>query len=167
MKLLKIFNILVLALIVASCDDEFEHDIVKDNLPEIPVTFDGATTVGFNPYYTVSYANGNFTITLSIPQDAKHQIKEVSKIAAGATSINVATLSGTAGQYLAAPATVNGYTFTLTSSIAEYNSKVPAAARITTAPAAGTFVERAFMFLLTMDDDSIIVPVQCRIRVTP
>jgi hypothetical protein len=44
---------------------------------------------------------------------------------------------------------------------------VPASARITAAPAAGTFTERAFMFLLTMQDDSQIIPVQCRIRVTP
>jgi len=56
---------MLLTMSIASCGDKWE--IVKDNRPDIPVTFDGATTVGFNPYYTVSYAANAFTITLSIP----------------------------------------------------------------------------------------------------
>lgn len=167
-NVLRIFFGLLLITSFASCDDEFEGEIVRDNRPEIPVTFEGATTAGFSPYYTVSYANGNFTITLRIPESSQVRIREVSNIVAGATSINVASLTAPASiQYLAAPASVNGYTYTLTSSIAEFNTKVPASARITSAPAAGALVERTFMFLLTMEDNSIIVPVPLRLRITP
>lgn len=153
-----------------SCDDKFEGEIVRDNKPEIPVTFDGATTVGFNPYYTVAYSGGTgaITISLSIPQNAKLKIKQVENIIAGATSINVASItSASQPQYLTAPVVVNGTTFTLNSSITEFNTKVTSGNRITAAPAAGTFTERAFMIRLRMEDDSFIIPVQCRIRVTP
>lgn len=164
------YNILItlIALISLSCASEFEGEIVRDHRPAIPVTFNGATSHGFNPYYTVSYATGTFTITVSIPENSSKKIKEVSNIVAGATSINVASLTAASSiQYLDQIAQVNGTTFVLTTSIDEFNTKVPASARVTTAPAAGALVERAFMFRLVMDDDSVIVPVQCRIRITP
>ena len=161
----------VSCILFMSCDDEFEGEVVKDSLPEIPVTFEGATTVGANPYYAVSYATGTFSIKLTIPSDSRLKIKEVTQVVAGATSINVATLKSTL-QYTT-PQAVNGYSFTLTSTIAEYNSKcIPNAdgtftnVKVNAAPAAGAFAERAFMFKLTMEDGSTIVPVQCRIRVT-
>lgn len=166
MKYLNKIAVALLLLTLFSCGDKWE--IVKDNRPDIPVTFDGSTSNGFNPFYTVSYASSVITITLSIPQNAKHKIKEVTSIVAGQTSLNAASFTAAGNiQYLAAPASVNGNTYTLTSSIAEFNTKVPASAKINSAPAAGTFTERAFMFKLTMDDDTVIIPVQCRIRVNP
>lgn len=162
---LKIFAVLLVACAAVSCDDEFEGEIVKDNLPEIPVTFDGATTEGFNPYYTVSYANGNFSITLSIPEDSPLKIKEVTNVVAGTTAINVASLTNPK-QYIPGPVAVDGYTYTLTTSLTEFNTNAISGA-IAAPPAAGVLTERAFMFSLTMEDDSRIVPVQCRIRVTP
>jgi hypothetical protein len=167
-NLFKIFCGLLLMVAISSCEDEFEGEIVRDNQPEIPVTFEGATTSGFSPYYAVSYTNGNFSITLRIPENSPLRIKEVTNVVAGATSINAASLTDAASiQYLNAPVTVDGYTYTLTSSITEFNTKVATAARVTTAPAAGAFTERSFMFLLTMEDDSIIVPVQVRLRIQP
>jgi hypothetical protein len=169
-KNIKFLNLLLLAvtpLVLTSCDNEFEGEIVKDNKPAVPVTFEGATTFGFTPYYEVSFASGNISIVMSIPDNASVDIAEVTKVVAGATSINVASLNGTAGQYFASPVVVNGKTFTLNTTIAEYNTKVTGAARITAAPAAGTLEERAFMFRLTMSDGSLIVPVQCRIRILP
>jgi hypothetical protein len=167
---LKLYTIIILSVAVMfGCDDEFEGEIVKDNPAEIPVTFEGATTHGFNPYYTVSFANGNISITLQIPENSPLKIKEIRNIAAGATSINVATLTAPATiQYLDAPVTVDGYSYTFNTSITEFNTKVAAAAAITAAPAAGApIVERAFMFRLVMEDDSFLVPMQCRIRITP
>jgi len=160
---------MISCILLMSCDDEFEGEVVRDSVPEIPVTFEGATTAGFNPYYPVSYATGTFEIKLTIPSDSKLKIKEITQVVAGATAINAATLKSPR-QYTT-PQAVNGYSFTLTSSIAEYNTKcVPNAdgtfsgVRVNAAPA--TFTERAFMFLLTMEDGSTIVPVQCRIRIT-
>lgn len=159
---------LIIILSVFSCSDDFEGEIVRDNKPEIPVLFTGSTSAGFNPYYTISYAAGTFSITLTIPETSRLKIKEISRVVGGATSINVSSLTAaTSIQYIDAPVAVNGYSFTLNSSITEFNSKVPAAASINAAPAAGALVERAFMFQLVMDDNSVIVPVQCRIRITP
>lgn len=168
--LLKLSYMLFIAMLIISCDDEFSHDLVRDNLPEIPVTFDGATTAGFNPYYTVSYGTGStaFDIKFSIPGDAPSKIKEVTKISAGTTAINAGTLNGTSGKYITDPIAVNGTSFTLSSSITEFNTKVTGSTRLTAAPVAPVeFVERAFMFELLMEDGSKIVPVQVRIRVTP
>jgi len=153
-----------------SCDDKFEGQIVRDSRPEIPVTFEGATTAGFNPYYTVAFnaGTGAIVIKINIPTDSKLKIKQVENIVAGATSINIASITAVSSiQYLTAPVVVNGTTYTLNSSITEFNTKVTAANRITAAPAAGAFAERAFQIRLRMDDDSFIIPVQCRIRVTP
>ena len=162
---LKIFAALFVAFSIISCDDEFEGEVVKDNLAEIPVLFDGATTEGFNPYYTVSYAHGTFSINVSIPEDSPLKIMEVSNVVAGTTAINVASLTNTK-QYLPGPAAVDGYSYTLTTSITEFNAKAISGA-VTAPPAAGVLTERAFMFSLTMEDGSKIVPVQCRIRVIP
>ena len=166
-NILKVIISVAVSAILLSCSDNFKGDIVRDSISDIPVTFDGATTAGFNPYYTVSYAAGttSFSITLKIPDNAKLKIKEVTNIVTGSTAINVASLNAPAGQYLTSPASVNGTSYTLSTSITEYNTKVTAANKISAAPAAGAFAERAFMFKLTMDDNSIIVPVQCRIRI--
>ncbi len=164
----KILTGFLLSLVLFSCDDKFEGEIVKDNKPAIPVTFEGALSNGFNPYYTVPYqaGAGAITIKINIPTTSTKKIKQVENIVAGATSINVASITAVSSiQYLAAPVAVNGTTYTFTTSITEYNTKVAASARITTAPAAGAFTERAFMIRLRMEDDTFIVPVQVRIRV--
>ena len=162
----------IFTVILFSCSDDFKGDIVQDSISEIPVTFVGATTVGGNPYYDVAYSGGTgaFSIVLKIPDNAKLKIKEVTNVIAGSTAINVASITASASsqpQYLAAPAAVNGVTYTLSTSLTEFNTKVTTANKITSAPAAGTFAERAFMIKLTMDDGSLIIPVQVRIRVNP
>ena len=162
---LKIFTVLLLAVSIISCEEEFVGDVVKDNLPEIPVVFEGATTEGFNPYYSVSFANGNFSITVTIPENSPLKIQEVTNVVAGTTAINVASLAN-AKQYLSGPLAVDGYSYTLTTSLTEFNAKAISGA-VTAAPAVGVLTERAFMFSLKMEDGSKIVPVQCRIRVTP
>ncbi|MVT06859.1 hypothetical protein [Chitinophaga tropicalis] len=167
----KIINKIVLAAAavltfgLTACDKDFTDDLVKDNQPDIPVTFTGATTYGFNPYYTVNInGTGEIKITLEIPGSSAVTIKEVAAVTAGTTAINVASLG--APNYVTAPVSVNGTTYTLTTSLTEYNSKVPASARVTAASITGAFLERAFMFKLTMSDNTEIVPVQCRIRFT-
>lgn len=155
---------------LAACDKDFTDDIVRDNKPEIPVTFEGATTYGFNPYYTVPYNGGASEISfrITIPSNASLHIREVTKMTAGGTAINAGSLSDDqVPSYLDAPVAVNGTSVTITTSIAEFNSKVPGSAITGAPPSGSSFEERAFMFLLTMEDGSEIIPVQCRIRVTP
>ena len=174
----KAFAGFILVLFMTSCTGDFTDDLIKDRTPQIPVTYAGATTAGFNPYYLIPYQGGNaeITITLTIPETSKLKIKEITKVIAGITGINAGGLTSTdpalvLPSYISGPIVVDGYSVTFTTTIAEFNTKVPTSgaskANVTAAPAAGTFTERAFLFLLTMEDDSKIVPMPCRIRITP
>lgn len=165
-----VFNKIVLFALFAfgavACKKEFTDDLVKDNKPEIPVTFVGATTTGFNPYYKVSLQGGGvIKLELSIPANSPRKIKAVSKIVCGATALNAGNLADPAyPSYLGAPAQVNGNSYTLTTNVLEFNTKL-ANVKDTISSIKGG--EGAFLFNLIMDDNSEIIPVQCRIRVTP
>jgi hypothetical protein len=180
---MKYFNkIIIMAcsiLMLSACadDGEYDHPIVKDRKPEIPVLFSGATTYGANPYYeTTLSGTGAIQITISIPTSSPLKIKEITKMIAGATGItpgNVNTAS--VANYLSGPIAVDGYETTISTSVSEFNSKVAATARVTptvtpataTSIPAGGYAERAFMFLVTLEDGTTIIPQQLRIRVTP
>lgn len=156
------------AILCTGCNDTFEGEIVKDNRPAVPVTYPGSTSYGFNPYYTVSFADDDFSIVISIPENAAVNITEVTNSVAGTTAINVGSLTAASSiPYVANGTAVNAKSFTINTSITEFNTKVSEASRITSAPAEGALVERAFMFRLTLSDGTTIVPVQCRIRITP
>lgn len=166
-KTFQYFVLVLSAAIWISCDDEFTDDIVKDNKPEVPVTFTGATTFGFNPYYSVSVAGtGAIAITMEIPASSGHTIKQIRKITAGGTGLTPGSLLDATAAY-ASNITVDATTVTFNTTLAEFNSKMAAGNRVTTPIAANTFVERAFMFAITLDDDTEIIPVQCRIRFVP
>jgi hypothetical protein len=106
-------------------------------------------------------------IQIAIPENSPVNIQEISKVAAGGTAVNAGTLN-TGQSLIAAPIPVNGKTATFTIDVAQYNALVTDAAnQIPATVTAGSFVERAFMFSLLMDDGSVIIPTQLRIRVTP
>jgi hypothetical protein len=165
----KIYQYLMLFVLATSfaCSDDFENDIVRDSRPDVPVTFTGATTYGFNPYYTVSISgSGAIGFTLAIPDDAGRKITSIKKIVAGGTSILPGNLYDATAAY-AANVAVDGTSITFNTTLTEYNSKVATAAKVPATIAAGAFVERAFLFLIVLDDNTEIVPVQCRLRFVP
>jgi len=166
-KTFQYFVLVLSAAIWISCDDEFTHDIVKDNKPEVPVTFTGATTYGFNPFYTVSITgDGTIAISMEIPEASGHSIKQIRKITAGGTGLTPGSLLDATAAY-ASNINVNATTVTFTTTLTEFNGKMSAANKVAAPIAANTFVERAFMFAITLDDDTEIIPVQCRIRFVP
>ncbi|MFD1144205.1 hypothetical protein ACFQ4C_23975 [Larkinella insperata] len=161
------FQLLLLALVAlagTSCKDDYVYsELVQDNRPLVPVTFPGSTTYGFDPYYETSVAGGgNIKITLSIPASSGRTIKEISKIAAGATSINAGTLR-TAGNYNANPIAVNGTTAEFTTTLKDFATKRPTVP--ITPVALPNFREIAFIFLVTLDDGSQITATPVRIRI--
>ncbi len=164
-------NLLLLALIAGSSfsckDDLVYNDLVRDNRPAIPVTFPGATTYGFNPFITSSLAAGGpIQFTLSIPASSGRTIKEITKIVGGATGINVGTLNTAtpATAYNTAPIAGNGTTAVFTTTIADFKKKYPS---VPTTPAtqANTFTEIQFLFLVTLDDGTQLVPEPVRVRI--
>lgn len=163
-KIYQFCFLLALTLGAVSCSEEFDNPIVRDNRPDVPVTFTGATTYGFNPYYTVSVsAGGTFTLTMAIPSESGRKIKSIKKVIAGGTALTTTGLYDASTAY-AANINVDATTVTINTSLTEFNSKVTAANRVATTIASGTIVERAFMFLVVLDDNSEIIPVQLRIR---
>lgn len=153
-------------LIVSSfaCKDDYQYsELVRDNRPAVPVTFPGTTTFGFNPFVLTSLsAGGAIKFTLSIPASSGRTIKEITKVAAGATGINVATLNNSPG-YNSAPIAASGTTVDFTTTIAEFKAKRPT---VSTAVAAlPNYNELQFIFLITLDDGTQIVtePVRARI----
>ena len=166
-----IIHVLLLALLAGgsfSCKDDLVYsDLVRDNRPDVPVTFPGATTFGFNPFITSSLAaGGNIQFTLSIPSSSGRTIKEITKVVGGATGINVTTLNSATGAalYNTAPIAGTGTTAVFTTTIADFKKKYPSVPT-TPATAANTFTEIQFLFLVTLDDNTQIVPQPVRVRV--
>ena len=161
---------LLLALLTSSsfsCKDDYIYsDLVRDNRPAVPVTFVEATTYGFNPFITTSIAAGGpIRFTLSIPASSGRTIKEITRIVGGATGINVATLNAAtaASSYNAAPIAGTGTTAVFTTTLADFKTKYPTVA---TAPVAlPNYTEIQFLFLVTLDDGTQIVPEPVRVRV--
>ncbi|MDO1448545.1 hypothetical protein Q0590_19870 [Rhodocytophaga aerolata] len=164
----RLLLLLVMAIVAFSCkeDDEFS-DLVRDNRPAVPVTFPGATTFGFNPYIDKSLAALNagepITFTLAIPENSGRTIREITKVGAGATAINAGTLNS--ASYTEAPIAGSGTTATFTTTLDEFKTKRPTVP--TTTVAAPGFRELAFIFLVTLDDDTQIVTQQVRVRIRP
>ncbi|WP_128547728.1 hypothetical protein [Larkinella soli] len=161
------FQILLLTAVAfagTGCEDDLKYsELVQDNRPAVPVTFTGATTYGFDPYYETSVAGGgNIKITLSIPAASGRTIKQITKVAAGATSINVLTLN-TGPNYLTAPLAASGTTVEFTTTVKEFATKRPTVA--TTPVALPNFREIAFIFLVTLDDGSEVVATPVRVRI--
>src|SRR5690606_2547893 len=152
-------RILILLFIIASgltsCDKDY-GTFNSDNRPEIPVTFPDATTFGFNPYITYSLSSGKeIELKMSIPATSGRTIKEITKVAGGTSSVNAASLN--ASTYITSPIAVNSAEYVFKTTLQEFISK----AKVT--PVAGG--EIAFMFLITLDDGTTIIPVQVRARI--
>ncbi len=176
-------SVAALLIVSISCKDTFEDDIVKDSIPATPIVFTGAYSVGFNPYYTVAYSGGTgaITITMTIPDSSPRTFKSIDRFIAGATSLQPSNVSGaTPLNYKAVPIAASGKTVTINTSVAEFNAQpttvVSAAGKIPTSATGASpaspptfnvpYHERAFMFLVRLDDDTTIIPEQVRIRVT-
>ena len=166
----KIIYILLLALVAGSsisCKDDLVYsDLVRDNRPTVPVTFPGTTTFGFNPFIVSSLAAGGaIQFTLSIPTSSGRTIKEITKVVGGATGINVGTLNAATptSAFNPAPIAGSGTTAVFTTTIADFKKKYPTVA--TTPAALPNYTEIQFLFLVTLDDGTQIVPEPVRVRV--
>jgi hypothetical protein len=175
MKTIKnLFLLLCLAAGSFACSDEFEDDLVKDNRPEVPVTFPGATTYGFNPYYSASLKDTattapTLTIQMSIPENSARNIQEISKVIVGTTAINAGNLTTASRPSYADPIPVGGKSVTFTTPVRNFYLRAGklTAPELVTIKGPNAYVERALLFLVTLDDGSQVIPVQVRVRFTP
>jgi hypothetical protein len=168
LTIIKGFLLAALAMTSFACKDDLEYGpLVRDNRPAVPVTFPNAQTFGGNPWIDVSVAGGGaIKFDLSIPATSGRTIKEITTVAGGATGINVASLSSAAAKINTAPIAGTGTTATFTYTLADFAKKFPA---VPIAASANPLSPReiAFIFLVTLDDNTQIVTQQVRARIAP
>jgi hypothetical protein len=160
----KIFYLLsfFVVVVLSSCDKDY-NELYSDNKPEIPVTFPGAITHGFNPYKSVALSgNGVIEFTLSIPENSGRAINEITTVVGGATGIQAGNLRNASfPKYISNPIPGNGANATFTTTLNEFASKSAANAALVKVGG-----ELAFMFLIKLDNNQEIIPVQVRVRIT-
>ncbi|MEZ0607453.1 hypothetical protein ACAW74_03005 [Fibrella sp. WM1] len=164
-------SLLLVALVTSNfaCKDDLEYGpLVRDNRPAVPVTFTGATTFGGNPYIEVSAAGaGTIRYTLSIPQSSGRTIKEITRVAGGGTAVNAASLNTASAIINTAPIAATGTTAVFETTLAAFRTKFGTG--VNTTPSADPYTPReiAFIFLVTLDDNTQIVTQQVRARLVP
>jgi len=170
MKLTIIKGVLLATLAIANfaCKDDLVYsELVRDNRPAVPVTFSNAQTFGGNPWIDVSVAGGGaIKFDLSIPACSGRTIKEITTVVGGATGINAGSLNSAALKFNTAPIAATGTTATFQTTIADFSRKYAA---VSVVPVANPLTPReiAFIFLVTLDDNTQIVTQQVRARIAP
>lgn len=162
------FKLMLLSLVALaglSCKDDYKYnDLFQDRRPAVPVTFAEATSYGGNPYILSSLAaGGTITFTITIPASSGRTIKEITKVVGGATGINPGTLNTASAAYTAAPIAGTGTTVVFTTTVAAFKAKYPSVSIVPVA--LPNFTELAFIFLVTLDDNTQIITEQVRVRV--
>ena len=155
----------LVALVGLSCKDDYKYnDLFQDRRPVVPVTFAEATSYGGNPYILSSLAAGGaITFTVTIPASSGRTVKEITKIVGGATGINPGTLNTASAAYTAAPIAGTGTIVVFTTTVAAFKAKYPSVSIVPVA--LPNFTELAFIFLITLDDNTQIITEQVRVRV--
>lgn len=165
--IIKSFLLLTLAMTSFACEDDLIYsDLVQDRRPSVPVSFPGTTTFGGNPFIDVSAAAGNISYTVSIPTSSGRTIREITTAAGGGTGINAGTLNAAAAKINTAPIPGSGTTATFTTTLAAFRTRFPA---VSVVPSTNPLTPReiAFIFLITLDDNSTIITQQVRARIAP
>lgn len=167
MKQILIKGLLLATLATANfaCKDDLKYGpLVRDNRPAVPVTFPGATTFGGNPFIDVSTAGGGaIKFTLSIPESSGRTIKEITRVVGGGTAVNAASLNSAANAINTAPIPGTGNTAVFETTLPAFRTKYPT---VVVTPGTATVPrEIAFIFLVTLDDNTQIITQQVRVRV--
>lgn len=161
-QLITIISVLFIA-VLSSCEKDYT-ELYSDNKPEIPVTYVETTTHGFNPYLIVPVSQDNFTLTLTIPESSGRQISEITSVLAGSTSINAGGVRS--ATYISSPIAGQGNRAVFNTSISEFRESSPGNNTLVgdfLNSATATELQIAFMFLVTLDDETEIIPVQAQI----
>lgn len=160
-KNIKFLSFLLLTMIMISCKKE-DFNGLSDVRPAVPVTVTNA--IDFRPEPTVSTSisgGGAIQIILAIPSGTGRTIKEITRIAASTTYTKI---QGTAGLYNSAPIPVNAITYTFNTTLAEYVVKGPGIIP-TVSATVGTELANRFYFMLTLDDNSVVISESVRVLV--
>jgi hypothetical protein len=159
----KIPVVLLSALALAGCTKQSKTSgpfPLSDVRPAVPVSVQNAMDYRPEPTVSTSISGGGaIQVILSIPSGSGRTIKEITKVAASISYVQIQS-TGSTGFYTSAPIPGTGTTVTFSTSLTEYAAKAGG-----TAPAANTELAKKFYFLVTLDDNSVIVTDAVRVLV--
>ena len=168
MKKLSYIASLLVLFSMASCTKD---DIVSIRDAEAT---DNAVTVTNYKYFeripiveTSIAAGGKIDIALTLPSSSTRSFKEITRVAASTTnaSINASAVQKTTGLYQTAIA-ATGKSFTYSTTIADYLAfKKITVLPSTTTGGIVTYSDMQFFFLITLDDNTTVIPYEIRVRV--
>jgi hypothetical protein len=154
------------AFLIHGCSKQ-TTDPLMDERPEVPVTIANAADYRPDPTVTTKLADGKIEIALAIPEQSGKKIVEITRIATANSYSLIQSASSTAVFYVGTPITVNGTSYTYTTSIAEYFSKNPVDASSNPKAQANKELAFRFYFLLKLDDGTQLVSMPVRVLVLP
>jgi hypothetical protein len=150
-------------ILFTSCEKEVGP--LTDVKPAVPVTVSNAEAFRPDPTVTTSLSGGGaITITLNIPSASGRTIKEITKVAASTSYSAIQGIGTNIVYYTPDPIAGTGTTATFTTSLTQYFTKHPVSST-NPAAAANTELARRFYFLITLDDNSVIVSEPVRVLV--
>jgi len=156
----------IVVTVCTSCSKKYT-ELYSDNIPDIAVTYKGAITHGANPYITQLVSQEDITLTLQIPDGQGRSIKEITKVLAGATSINAGGVRD--GKYIAIPIPGKANEVVFNTSISAFRSASTSNNKLVQDfinSSSATSLQIAFMFLVTLDNNQQIIPVQVQVWLT-
>lgn len=152
---------IVLVTLLASCKKDGFNPL-SDVRPDVPVTVANVYDYRPSPTVKASKAENKITITLSIPAASGRTIKEISKVATGATAnytnIQSSTV-GVNGLYSNTPIPGTGTSVTFSTTFDDYKTKTATA----TLPASNSLLGRDFYFSIVLDNGQVIIPTNVRV----
>lgn len=149
-----IFSALCIAIFVLSGCKKIESIPLQDYRPDVPVTVTNATDYRPGPAVRTSKAAGGIiSITLEIPATSGRKIKQITKVSAWTSYVN---LQNATAAYNLAPIlpAANGLSVTFNTTLAEYFVKTGVTPN---PPTSNINLTRAFYFLITLDNDQQII----------
>lgn len=121
------------------------------------------------PIYETSLASGGkIDITMTLPAASPRSFKEITQV--GASTINASLNQNTfktAANTFASKISASGKSATFSTTVANYLAFKKIAALPANTALGATFFDIQLFFLLTLDDNSTVVPEETRVRVRP
>jgi hypothetical protein len=174
----KTATFVIIILSVFGCKKDYGPSL-QDAISATPVTVQNQKYFERLPYVETSISGGGVVeVVLAIPETSPRTIKEVSRVTlhaltaavpGGTPAFNASTIQNPSSyyNYITAPIAGSGKTVTFKTSISEFLTKrrLTLYPRNTNALAIVPNQDMQMFFLVTLDDNSTVIPVETRCRV--
>lgn len=170
MKVLISFLSFALVVGLSACQQDKNAPGIRD----LPATDNAVTFTNFKyleriPIYETSIASGGkIDVTMTLPDASPRSFKEITQVGASTTNatINQSTFK-TAANTFATKVTASGKTATFSTTVDNYLTFKKLKALPANTALGATYFDIQLFFVLTLDDNSTVVPVETRVRVRP